>query len=56
MPFTWVDLLLIAGLALAATFFIFLFVNPPEAIAFWMTGKKKDDGKKTKTEAENGGK
>jgi hypothetical protein len=41
MPFTWVDILLILGLAAAATFFIFVFVNPPEALVLWMTGKSK---------------
>lgn len=41
MPFTWTDILLIVGLAVAATFFIFVFVNPPEALVLWMTGKSK---------------
>lgn len=41
MPFTWLDIFLILGLAAAATFFIFLFVNPPEALVLWMTGKQK---------------
>lgn len=27
------------GLALAAGFFIFVFVNPPEALINWITGK-----------------
>jgi hypothetical protein len=41
MPFNLTDILLIAGLAVAATFFIFVFVNPPEALVLWMTGKPK---------------
>jgi hypothetical protein len=45
MPFTWVDILLILGLAVAATFFIFLFVNPPEAVVLWLTGKGKEKAK-----------
>jgi hypothetical protein len=49
MPFTWTDILLIVGLAVAATFFIFVFVNPPEALVLWMTGKPK-----TKLTAPNG--
>ena len=43
MPFTFADILLMIGLALAAGFFIFVFVNPPEALINWITGK--DSGK-----------
>ena len=39
MPFTFADILLMIGLALAAGFFIFIFVNPPEALVNWITGK-----------------
>jgi len=41
MPFTFSDVLMIAGLAVAATLFIFLLVNPPEFVVYWLTGKKK---------------
>jgi hypothetical protein len=41
LPFTLADILLMIGLALAAGFFIFVFVNPPEALINWITGKNK---------------
>ncbi len=41
LPFTLADILLMVGLALAAGFFIFVFVNPPEALINWITGKSK---------------
>lgn len=41
MPFTFPDVLMMAGLAVAATLFIFLLVNPPEFVVYWLTGKKK---------------
>ncbi len=44
MPFTFADILLMIGLALAAGFFIFLFVNPPEALINWITGKNSGKG------------
>ncbi len=44
MPFTLADILLMIGLALAAGFFIFLFVNPPEALVNWITGKTSAKG------------
>lgn len=44
MPFTLADILLMVGLALAAGFFIFLFVNPPEALINWITGKNSGKG------------
>jgi hypothetical protein len=39
LPFTFADILLMIGLALAAGFFIFIFVNPPEALVNRITGK-----------------
>lgn len=42
MPFTTADVLLILGLGVAATFFIFVFVNPPESLVMWITGKRKE--------------
>ena len=44
MPFTFADILLMIGLALAAGFFIFVFVNPPEALINWITGKGSGKG------------
>jgi hypothetical protein len=44
LPFTFADVLLMLGLALAAGFFIFLFVNPPEALINWITGKNAGKG------------
>lgn len=42
LPFTFADILLMLGLALAAGFFIFVFVNPPEALINWITGKNSE--------------